>query len=523
MKEIPNECIHAILINLVKDSKSLFSCCLVNRLWCLNAIPILWSNPLQRKVSESLIRTYLSTLSLEEKKHLITFGISLSNLPKPLFEYGAFLKVLDTSSTKNGVEMWLKHEGFIERYNNEMLTLAYDITMESLITMFLRTSRNLEELLINDQHMFPTLTTFLNAMPGITQLKTLQVKFYSCKHSTNTNIMELLNALTPKVCPYLKQLNIKSYLPDDASDTFVNIIKSHKKLEKIELDTCNIDKSVVVYNISNYASEQTVKNFFLVCGHINELELIKNERGDKQIAYITFQRSTAAKTSTVLINAEFIGDPRITVKFAKDTSYIKIFPTLKYLGNSLKELILHYKDFSKISSDDIENISKCKNLIRLSFNYCQNMVLRHCTSLSKNKLNLKKLEIIGLSFDQIVMITLITIWGSTLEVLHLDKLSQEIANTLLIHCSNLKELVIYNFDVNLLKFTYPFLQQSSLKSLYINMNRKFCREYFELVPNLPTTLTFLGLYTDFNDLEFENFSKYCGKFFDVNILNIRRL
>ncbi|CAG8640412.1 12600_t:CDS:2, partial [Dentiscutata heterogama] len=422
-------------------------------------------------------------------------------------------------SIRNGVEMWLKWEGFIEHCNDkEMFTLAYNNIMESLITMFLQRSENLEELLINDQLMFPTVSTFLNAIPGISQLKTLRVKL----DFTNTNILEFMNALTPKACPYLKQLNIKSYLHNDESDALVNIIKSHKKFEKIDLDTYIIGRSVVVYEISNLASEKTIKDFFLFCGRISEFKLKKSEKDSKQIAYITFQKEIAAKTALMLTNA-VIGDSALIVKSAEETGYIKIFSALKYVGNSLKELILQYMDFSKISPDNIENISKCQNLVRISFYKCQKMTITHCTSLSKNNLNLKKLEIIGLSFDQIVMTTLISIWGSTLEVLHLDELSQETANALLIHCSNLKELAINNLYANSLKFIYPFLQQSSLKSFIIDTHGIFPKECFDLVPNLPSTLTFLGLYTDFNSRKFKKFVKYCEKFVELKALNIKRL
>ncbi|CAG8495359.1 40697_t:CDS:2, partial [Gigaspora margarita] len=256
-------------------------------------------------------------------------------------------------------------------------------------------------------------------MPGITQLKTLQFKFQRFENSTNTNITELMNALTPEVCPYLNQLNIKSYLPNDVNDALVNIIKSHKNLEKIELDSSDISRSIIVYNITNCANELT--------------------------------------------------------------DYIKIFQTFSYVGNSLKELMLQYTDFSKISPDNIENISKCQNLVRF--------------------------KIIGLSFDQIVMNALISMWGSTLEVLHLNELNQETANALLIHCSNLKELSINNLNAISLKFMYPFLLQSSLKSLLIDAKRQFYKEYVDLFQNLPITLNFLGLYTNFSDLEFELYVK----------------
>ncbi|CAG8629901.1 28508_t:CDS:2 [Gigaspora margarita] len=375
--------------------------------------------------------------------------------------------------------------------------------------------------------MIPTVTTFLNAMPGITKLKTLRVKFWNYRIFTNSNIMELINALTPQVCPHLRQLDIKSYLPSDVSDALVNIIKSHKKLEKIELDTyitTRSTKSVVVYNISDRASEKNVKDFFLFCGHISELKIIMNENENKQIAFITFKRETAAETALMLTNA-IIADSQIIVKPLDDINHIysKIFPVLNYVGDSLKELTLRYMDFSKISPDNIGNISKCQNLIRLKCINCKKMTSAHCTSLSKNQLNLKTLEITDSSLDQNIIIFLISMWGSTLEVLHLDKLSQETANALLIHCLNLKELVIYNLFADSLKFMLPFLQQSSLKSLLINAFSKSYLKYFDLGPYLPNTLTFLGLYTDFNNDDFETFVKYCGKFVDLKTLNIKRL
>ncbi|CAG8710823.1 11021_t:CDS:1, partial [Dentiscutata heterogama] len=165
-----------------------------------------------------------------------------------------FLKILDTSSIKNGIDMWLKNEGFIDRYNDKgMLTSAHNIVMKSLITMFLRRSGNLEELLINDQLMLPTVTTLLNVMPGTSQLKALRVKL----NSINTNILSFMNALTTYACPYPKLFTkIKPYLLKDASDALVNIIKSNNKLEKIELNY-TIGRSVIVYNISNHVSKKT--------------------------------------------------------------------------------------------------------------------------------------------------------------------------------------------------------------------------------------------------------------------------
>lgn len=80
-----------------------------------------------------------------------------------------------------------------------------------------------------------------------------------------------------------------------------------------------MSKKVIVTDISARASEKTVKDFFLFCGKIKEFELIKEESSDKQIAYVAFERDTAAKTALMLTNA-VIGDSQITVKSADDAS-----------------------------------------------------------------------------------------------------------------------------------------------------------------------------------------------------------
>ncbi|CAJ0756608.1 5691_t:CDS:2 [Entrophospora sp. SA101] len=75
--------------------------------------------------------------------------------------------------------------------------------------------------------------------------------------------------------------------------------------------TCS--KKVVVTEISSAATEKTVKDFFLFCGKMKEFELVKDEKSDKQIAYVTFERDAAVKTALMLTNA-VIGDSPITVR-----------------------------------------------------------------------------------------------------------------------------------------------------------------------------------------------------------------
>lgn len=56
-----------------------------------------------------------------------------------------------------------------------------------------------------------------------------------------------------------------------------------------------------------------VKDFLSFCGRIIEFQLVKDDKSDKQIAYVTFEKAEAAKTALMLSDAIIEGDS-ITIK-----------------------------------------------------------------------------------------------------------------------------------------------------------------------------------------------------------------
>ncbi|KAI8971900.1 hypothetical protein BDF20DRAFT_887122 [Mycotypha africana] len=60
---------------------------------------------------------------------------------------------------------------------------------------------------------------------------------------------------------------------------------------------------VLVKNISADSSEETVKQFFVFCGKIQDFELLMDEDQLHQTALIHFERESAAKTAILLSNA----------------------------------------------------------------------------------------------------------------------------------------------------------------------------------------------------------------------------
>ncbi|RIA97934.1 hypothetical protein C1645_732059 [Glomus cerebriforme] len=110
-RQIPVDCLIEILEHLRNDTSALHSCILVNRIWCLFAVRILWRSPFEHVNSEKYgslaIRTYISCLSDQEKQKLINNGIEIPNLNQPYLDYPGFLQSFDYYGFISSVHSWL--------------------------------------------------------------------------------------------------------------------------------------------------------------------------------------------------------------------------------------------------------------------------------------------------------------------------------------------------------------------------------------------------------------------------------
>ncbi|KAF0496471.1 f-box domain-containing protein [Gigaspora margarita] len=140
MIPLPNECYHIIFNNFRSDYKNLFSYALVNRQWCRIVIPILWNDPNHHFKDKRLIKIFLLTLNAEEQALLIPFKITLPNQSKPLFEYTSYI-----TSVNNCLDVGIRN--FLGYKTGCALE---NIVKCSLIVMFLRTSKKLRHLSLNE-------------------------------------------------------------------------------------------------------------------------------------------------------------------------------------------------------------------------------------------------------------------------------------------------------------------------------------------------------------------------------------
>uniref|UniRef100_U9U6K3 F-box domain-containing protein n=1 Tax=Rhizophagus irregularis (strain DAOM 181602 / DAOM 197198 / MUCL 43194) TaxID=747089 RepID=U9U6K3_RHIID len=99
-----------IIQYLRDDISSLYSCILVNRLWCRIAIPLLWEDPFSVPTQKfDFIKILLRSLNDEDKTRLIVkYGFNNNEFsPKTLFNYPGFIKRLNTQNIRFCIENWV--------------------------------------------------------------------------------------------------------------------------------------------------------------------------------------------------------------------------------------------------------------------------------------------------------------------------------------------------------------------------------------------------------------------------------
>src|SRR5205809_4855809 len=94
MSQLPADCLNEIFEYLENDTFTLYSCILVNRLWCEVSVRILWRNVFN--FNKWTYNTLISCLSNESKEIISKNGIIIPTqiLKPPMFNYAAFCKVL---------------------------------------------------------------------------------------------------------------------------------------------------------------------------------------------------------------------------------------------------------------------------------------------------------------------------------------------------------------------------------------------------------------------------------------------
>ncbi|CAG8561118.1 10739_t:CDS:1, partial [Scutellospora calospora] len=237
---LSNECIQHVF-KFVGD-KELYSCLFVNKYWCENVIPILWSRPfrnLSPQHQSKLLPIYLACLTPEEKTALkkIFRKIKIKiRVPKyqPTYKYETYLQELSFKDLEAAIFSWLNSLFRKPIKNTHDANVQIEHLKSLLCTLFFRSSKNLHKLII-DKHLsftdIPEVVVFSET--GIlTRLRKLQINFRKSE-----NIIDLLESLHIycKSLEYL-EINFIEFENNEAIfNSISNLIDKQEKLQELRL------------------------------------------------------------------------------------------------------------------------------------------------------------------------------------------------------------------------------------------------------------------------------------------------
>ncbi|CAG8579642.1 uncharacterized protein OCT59_027105 [Rhizophagus irregularis] len=216
-----NDIIVLILKELQDDTKSLYSCLLINRTWCRLTVPILWQNPSNKKgyisykVCNILFNVILSHLSEESRNNLKYQGIDLFKeiYQRPLFNYISFWRHLNLYVLENIME--------------NVFAKNFEMSKKSII------GNEIMKLFINSETKFVSLSIPKINLCHISGSEHCfsKLEYLDCDY-TNSNILEKLAIMNTSI----KQL-IFNYKYDNISNHGINrLIKVQKNLKRISLN-----------------------------------------------------------------------------------------------------------------------------------------------------------------------------------------------------------------------------------------------------------------------------------------------
>ncbi|GBC04869.1 hypothetical protein RclHR1_05910002 [Rhizophagus clarus] len=273
LPELTNE----IIRYFQNDFSTLYSCILVNRLWCRLAIPLLWENPfLNTTGNYHFISIYLRNLNENDKTRLNKYGISKDLFPlSTMFNYPSFIKHLNTWNIISSTRKWVAAVRNLStrkqpiNYSVENLSLhphsEYDI-YESLFKIFIENEVNLHTFDVfifsnNDCDYFNiAFKLILQNRNFLHNIKNLNVTIYPIL--ININI----------IVPYLKSINSISslnynffcYHNDNNLNDFnrnhlSQIFNSQQKLQKVVFSSSKNSLNYLFTSLKNPNFSNTLK------------------------------------------------------------------------------------------------------------------------------------------------------------------------------------------------------------------------------------------------------------------------
>jgi hypothetical protein len=229
-RQLPADCLNEIFEYFEQDKNTLYSCLLVNRLWCEVAVRILWRNvwnfqygifymPYQIRILMTIINTLISCLPNESRELLNENGIDFTNRKKSLFNYASYCKVLSVHGIDQMIQLILrKQQSITSNYHKHLLS-------QEILKMFMKQVSSLKSL---DCYSGYSKDIKFDQFPGAKRCLNNLTEF-NCSSDIESGIFYQIS----RICHNIQILNIK--FGNDTSNGLAELISSQKNIKSVTL------------------------------------------------------------------------------------------------------------------------------------------------------------------------------------------------------------------------------------------------------------------------------------------------
>ncbi|CAG8634872.1 15610_t:CDS:1 [Funneliformis mosseae] len=360
---LPTECMEQIFKHVLEmESARLHPSLLVNRYWCKNVVPFLWTRPFALVSNQDcykLLRTFLLCLDIQEHNLLncllkpYKIKIPSSN-KRTTFNYPIYLQELSLKDLEvciaSTIHKWYGKSSYDGYYPYQM-----EILINSLLRLFFRGSTNLRFLNFNQYFNFldilDSTELFSQTQYGLSQLTRLQIVNNEPITRNTIHFLKLLSI----TCKQIHSLEIRLQSFDYSTEVinhFTNLITSQRDLMEFSIANIMINFEQIMSSLQSH--KICLHSIKLDCVYLTEgsMNLLNNFHNLESLYlyYCEGLTSTLLEGHFNLQNLHIIN----SLKLQNVT-----LSMLQVYGNSLRQLGLNIHDL-EVSGD-------------MAFECCQNI------------------------------------------------------------------------------------------------------------------------------------------------------
>jgi hypothetical protein len=446
MSQLPADCLNEIF-EYLDEKSSLYSCLLVNRLWCKISVRFFWRD--MENYSTSNFNTIISCLPNESKEILSKNEIIISTPTlNPMFNYASFCKVLSIDRVYTKVEELVMNQ---ENFSFQNLKDDIGILSQEMFKLFVKQVPSLKKLVTfwsshNCITIYPETKEFLKNLSEL---------------HCNSDICPILFYHLSQICHNISLLNIT--VNKFISNGLKDLITVQKNLKYFNLMQYNYPENFLPSLITKLPN--TLIKLNLYGKNNNSLSFIANFT-NLQILQLSFQSSDNFEDFEKL---QYVILPQLQI-LKIQRAFPKSELLIKFLENNGKNLREFYLGDIKGYSNNSLNLA----------------IAKFCPNLKKISTGIKydELEILKIIFISCQYLESIKIWCGSIFLSEKEALETVVKYS----NKNISELILYH-----LYYVQPRLFPEELESFFISWTNR--------VPLKPLSLMIITDYFCTNTLD----------------------